>query len=108
LSSMESDEFKKKFPTLAKEMEEGVGKADIEFQPAQPKAKRRFAGYNPDVYDFLRRCKTIEQAEEIIEYMKSKGEITEEKADELLNQLKAEGLRSFGSRKVESFYEKRG
>lgn len=105
---MERDEFKKKFPTLAKEMEEGVGKADIKFQPTPPKAKRRFAGYDPDVYDFIRRCKTNEQAEEIIEYMRSKGEITEEKADELLNQLNEEGLQSFGSRKEESYYEKRG
>ena len=105
---MERDEFKKRFPKLAKEMEEGIGKADIEFMPAPPKAKRRFAGYSPDIYDFLRRCKTDEEAEEIIEYLKTKGEITEEKAEELQEQLKTDGLQSFGSRKDEDYYEKRG
>ncbi len=29
---MERDEFKKRFPTLAKEVAEGNGKADLEFE----------------------------------------------------------------------------
>ena len=34
--------------------------------------------------------------------------ITEEEAEELQEQLKTDGLQSFGSRKDEDYYEKRG
>jgi len=41
---MKRDEFKKRFPAIAKEMEEGKGKADLEFEVEPPKPQRRFAG----------------------------------------------------------------
>jgi len=103
---MEKKEFKKKFPKLAAEMESGEGKVDIEFQVEKPKPTRKFARYDPDVIDFIRRCTTEDQAYEIIEYLEKRGEVTKEAADELCKQLKEEGLRSFGRKKEHGFYER--
>lgn len=105
---MEKEEFKKRFPTLAKEIEEGEGKAGLNFQVEKPEPKRKFAGYDPDIVDFLRRCNTEEEALEIIEYMKDRDEITDEEANQYLEKLKEEGLRSFGTKKGPGYYEKEG
>ncbi|MCW4051484.1 MAG: DUF2095 domain-containing protein [Candidatus Bathyarchaeota archaeon] len=101
---MEKKDLKKRFPTLAKEMEEGAGRADLEFEAEKP--KRKFSDYDPDVMDFLRRCTTDEQALEIIEYMKNREEITVKTAEELCAQLKEKGLRSFGRKRDPGFYER--
>ena len=55
--------------------------------------------FNPCAVDFIRRCDTEVQAEEIIAYLQKKGEITQEYAEELRCKLKREGVRSFGSKK---------
>ena len=100
---MERDEFKKRFPALAGEMDEGKGKADLSFTGDKP--KRRFSGYDPDVIDFLRRCDTDEQAREIIEYLQGRDEVTAEQADELLTKLERDGVRSFGKKKKHGYYK---
>ena len=105
---MERDDFKKRYPTLAKEMEEGTGKADLVFEVEAPKPDCRFAGYDPGVTDFLRRCSSDEEAFEIIEYLVKRGEVTAEEAEELHRRLRDEGLRSFGPKKKPGFYEKEG
>lgn len=105
---MERKEFKKKFPKLAEEMDQGVGKADLDFEVEKPKPQRKFAGYDPDVIDFIRRCTNDTQALEIIEYMKNREEITVEEADQLCKQLEEQGLRSFGRKKAPGFYEREG
>jgi len=64
--------------------------------------------FNPQALDFLRRCETELQAEEIIAYLQKKGEITEEYASELRCQLKRDGVRSFGPKKEEYYYFKEG
>ncbi len=61
-------------------------------------------GFDPGVVDFIRRAKTDEEAIEIIEYMRKRGEISDEKAKMVLDQLKNEGLRSFGSYKQDGYY----
>jgi len=68
----------------------------------------KFRHYNPDVVDFLRRCDTEKQAEEIITYLQKRGELTENHACKLRTQLKKEGVRSFGSKKEENYYFKQG
>jgi hypothetical protein len=103
---METEEFKKKYPRLAKEMEIGEGKSDLKFEIEKPRIKRKFAGYEPSIIDFIRRCTNITQALEIIEYMRSRSEITEEQAEKLYIQLEKEGLRSFGQKKVPGYYER--
>jgi hypothetical protein len=64
--------------------------------------------FNPQAVDFLRRCDTKEQAEEIIAYLEKKGEITKEYAHELRCQLKKGGVRAFGPKKEENHYFKEG
>ena len=105
---MKRDEFKKRFPAIAKEMEEGKGKADLEFEVEPSKPQRRFAGYDPDVIDFIRRCSGEEEALEIIEYLRGREEITVEEAERLYRQLEEEGLRSFGPKKELGYYEREG
>lgn len=64
--------------------------------------------FNPQAVDFLRRCDTEAQAEEIISYLQKKGEITVDYASELRCQLKKDGVRSFGPKKEEYHYFKEG
>jgi len=64
--------------------------------------------FNPSAVDFIRRCDTELQAEEIIAYLLKKGEITRENAEQIRFQLKRDGLRSFGPKKEEYHYFKEG
>ncbi|AHL22587.1 DUF2095 family protein [Thermococcus nautili] len=108
----DKEEFEKRFPALAKELEEGgvpieAFRADEEEgeQEAEP---RSFAGYEPTVIDFLRRCETDEEALEIINWMESRGEITPEIAKELRITLAKKGVRAFGPKKEWGWYERHG
>jgi len=67
-----------------------------------------FVHYMPDVIDFIRRCDTKEQAEEIIDYMEKRGEIKKQYAENLRKQLRERGVRSFGPKKEENYYFKQG
>ncbi len=116
--------LKKMFPHLYKELERGDVKVPInavrknpeevenaecekeEFEPTVFPDKLRH--FNPCVVDFIRRCDTEAQAEEIIAYLQKKGEITQEYAEELRYQLKREGVRSFGPKKEENYYFREG
>ena len=60
--------------------------------------------FNPSAVDFIRRCDTEAQAEEIIAYLQKKGEITKEVAEQMRCQLKRDGVRSFGPKKEEGLY----
>jgi hypothetical protein len=112
--------LKKMFPHLYKELETGDVKVPInavrknpqeaenaeaeeeEFEPTVLSDKLRH--FNPSAVDFIRRCDTEAQAEEIIAYLRKKGEITQTYAEELRCQLKREGVRSFGPKKEEYYY----
>jgi len=116
--------IKKIFPHLYEELETGEAKVPInavrknpetieeaeceeeEFTPTVPLDKLRH--FNPSAVDFIRRCDTEVQAEEIIVYLEKKGEITREHAKELQIQLKRDGVRSFGPKKEEYYYFKEG
>ena len=98
--------IKKIFPHLYEELETGEAKVPInavrkspeaienaeceeeeeEFAPSVPLDKLRH--FNPSAVDFIRRCDTNAQAEEIILYLEKKCEIAKEYADELCSQLK--------------------
>jgi hypothetical protein len=60
--------------------------------------------FNPSAVDFIRRCDTDAQAEEIINYLLNKGEISAEYACELKGKLKSHGVRCFGPKKEENYY----
>jgi len=116
------------FPNLIKELETGENKvpidgvradaakaeegvADIEEEllaEAENALPDKFRHYNPTVVDFIRRCDTQAQAEEIITYLQKRGEITEVDAKKVREQLKKEGVRSFGPKKEEDYYFKQG
>ncbi len=64
--------------------------------------------FNPSAVDFIRRCDTEMQAEEIIAYLQKKSEITKESAEQMRCQLKRDGVRSFGPKKEEYHYFKEG
>ena len=112
---MESDKetFKKLFPNLVKELESDKNKVAInsvrtDIQTGERATSKRFMHYTPDVIDFIRRCDTEQQAEEIIDYMEKKGEIQKQYAKRLRKQLKEKGVRSFGPKKEENYYFKHG
>jgi hypothetical protein len=122
--AMDKKSLKKMFPHLYKELETGECKVPIdavrknpqeaenaeageeEFEPTVLTDKLRH--FNPSAVDFIRRCDTEAQAEEIIAYLQKKGEITKEYAEELRCQLKREGVRSFGPKKEENYYFREG
>ena len=128
--AIDKESLKKMFPNLYRELEEGEVKISIdsvrrnpqeaetetteaaEKQEVEPKAATtnpdKLRHFNPTAVDFIRRCDTEAQAEEIIVYLQKKGEITEEYAEELRCQLKQEGVRSFGPKKEENHYFREG
>jgi hypothetical protein len=122
--AIDKKSLKKMFPHLCNELESGEVKVPInavrkdaeaienaeceegEFVPTVPFDKLRH--FNPTAVDFIRRCDTDGQAEEIIAYLEKKDEITKEYAEELRCQLKKNGVRCFGPKKEEYYYFKEG
>lgn len=96
-------EFKKKYPNLAKEIEESNFiriKVEKDDNPED-----RFKGYNPGVIDFLNRCSTEEEGMEIIKYLERRGEISSDYALRLRIQLIKYGIRSFGPKREWGYYK---
>ena len=105
----EKNRFKRTFPNLAKEMgssehKTAINSVRMDARDGEEAASKDFTHYMPDVIDFLRRCETENQAEEIIAYMEKRGEIGKQYADRLRKQLKEKGVRSFGPKKKEGYY----
>ena len=101
--NMSIDEFRKKYPHLAKEILDGEGlyirmKIKVKYDP--------WRGFQPGVIDFIRRARNEKEALEVIDYMEKKGEISPKEAEALRKQLKERGLRSFGPRKYDGYYFK--
>jgi len=128
---MEKKDLRKMFPHLYGELEGGEVKIPINAIRKDPLAAEaevengedcvcdechepiadttepdKLRHFNPQAVDFLRRCDTEAQAEEIIAYLAKKGEITEEYASELRCQMKKDGVRVFGPKKEEYHYFK--
>lgn len=112
---METDRksFKKMFPNLSEELEGGDSQVPIDAvrtdsEAAEKAMPDKFRNFDPNVVDFIRRCDTEEQAKTIIAYLEKRGEVSKEYAQELRQQLKREGVRSFGPKKEEGYYFKQG
>lgn len=119
---------KKMFPNLIKELETSDNKVAINSVRADPLRAEapaddaeetmlaetknalpdKFRHYNPTAVDFIRRCDTTDQAEDIISYLQKRGEITAEQAEVLRAQIKKDGVRSFGPKKELDYYLKQG
>ena len=127
--AIDKKSLKKMFPHLYGELETGEVKVPINAVRKNPlEAEEAAAGeeceeeesapctetpdklrhFNPSAVDFIRRCDTEAQAEEIIDYLQKKGEITKENAEHMRCQLKQKGVRSFGPKKEENHYFKEG
>lgn len=109
----DKEKLRRMFPRLAEEMETDENKMEVNSvrtttQITKESSSRRLDGYNPDVVDFIRRCDGEAQAEEIITYMEKRGEIDKTHARKLRNQLRQQGVRSFGSKKEADYYLKHG
>lgn len=110
---LDKENFKKMFPSLAEELQSNenkvaVNSVRIDNQMAEEASSERFVNYMPDVIDFIRRCDTEEQAEEIIAYLEKRGEVKRQYAENLRKQLKEKGVRSFGPKKENDYYLKHG
>jgi hypothetical protein len=127
---MDKKSLKGSFPNLYRELEDGENKVSIDAIRKDPQqaenvaceeydceeedfevcnqAPDKLRHFNPSAVDFICRCDTEVQAEEIIAYLRKKGEITSEYAQELRRQLKSDGVRSFGAKKEENYYFKEG
>lgn len=109
--------FRSQFPHLAEELEkartvvriDGVRWEETErTKVVDTPSRAKFAGYSPDVIDFIRRCDTEEQALEIIDFLERRKEIDSAHAETLRHQLRTRGLRSFGPKKTWGYYEREG
>jgi hypothetical protein len=129
--AIDKKSIKKIFPHLYEELENGETKVPINAVRKNPQeaeeemnvsdesdcteeefvceeAPDKLRHFNPSAVDFIRRCDTETQAEEIIAYLQKKGEITKGTAEQMVFQLKRDGVRSFGSKKEEYHYFKEG
>ena len=130
--AIDKKSLKKMFPNLYNELETGEVKVPInavrknpldseevvtgeecnkceeeEFAP-YTETPNRLRHFSPSAVDFIRRCDTEAQVEEIVAYLQKKGEITQENAEQLRCKLKRDGLRSFGPKKGENYYFREG
>lgn len=110
---LDKEALKKMFPNLARELGEsenriGINSVRTDTSTGEEAVSRDFAHYDPDAIDFIRRCETEKQAEEIIDYMEKKGEIEKQYTTGLRKQLREKGVRSFGSKKETDYYLKHG
>jgi hypothetical protein len=107
---LKKESFKRMFPNLAREVGSEENRISVNSVRTDNEAGEKHAtqgklnDYMPDVIDFLRRCDTDEQAEEIILYMEKRGELDKQYAEKLRKQLKDKGLRSFGPKKEHGYY----
>ncbi|MCD6529254.1 DUF2095 family protein [Candidatus Bathyarchaeota archaeon] len=107
---IDKESFKRMFPNLYREIENKTQTVKIDGVRLNADEEKDegdvLRGFIPGAVDYIRRCDKVEEAEEIILYLKSRGEIEEEYADKLLKQLKEKGLRSFGPKKEDGYYFK--
>jgi len=102
------DDIKEFFPAIYKELKESEQiLSEHEARTSKGTKKiRKFRGYEPGVIDFICRCKTVDEAIEIINFLFERDEISEKEKEELLLQLKEEGLESFGPHRTPGYYER--
>ena len=104
----EDGDFREVFPSLSKELEEQTTKTlkidGVRTMAEETGSTRNKETFTPDVVDYIRRCDTVSQALEIVDFLVKQNEISSSQAREIKGQLKADGLRSFGSKKEKDHY----
>jgi hypothetical protein len=105
----EDEEFRRNFPALSKELEEGttqtfpIDGVRTVSEESESKEEEKI-NYTPDVVDYIRRCDTLTQANEIVDFLAKQGEISVGQARAIKSKLKADGIRSFGAKKEKDHY----
>jgi len=108
----EKKRFKRVFPNLADEVETDENRVSISSVRSdtavaeRASTAKRFDNYVPDAVDYIRRCDSEKQAEEIVDYLEKRREVTVEYAQKLRKQLKSKGVRSFGPKKADDYYSR--
>jgi hypothetical protein len=107
---MEFDEreFKSKFPHLYEELgdstagenEESKGS---EVQNAQPDLSNQCPA---EAVSYIRRARNNDEAIEVVNYLRRRGELSEREASSIIRQIREQGVRSFGSLKTWGHYER--
>ena len=102
---MSIEEFKKKYPNIAKELfsEDKPEGSSIDLRFETPLTDP-WRGYLPGPIDYIRRAKSIEEAIRVIDYLEEHGEITLDEANMYREKLLKEGLEAFGPRKEDNYY----
>jgi len=93
------EKFRKMFPNLYREIEGEVKSIWLRELQRDP-----WRGYQPSPEDFIARAGSVEEAMEAIDYLEMVGEITGEKAEELREKIRREGLEGFGEKRMPGFY----
>ncbi len=109
----DDDEFRKLYPALSRELEDSDAiEYEIEGVRTMSGEKGEEAAdeetFLPNAIDYIRRCDTVPQAVEIVDYLANRGELTAGQARDIKKQLRSEGLRSFGTKKEKDHYLKHG
>ncbi|MBD3340146.1 MAG: DUF2095 domain-containing protein [Candidatus Lokiarchaeota archaeon] len=116
------EEFRDKFPKLAEEMGSQTKTIKIEsikFESKKEEDEKSIAPkkdipnelINPGATDFIRRCSSIEEAFEILDFLLKRNEITKLKYGKIKKEITREGLKKFiekcGGFKGSGYYEKK-
>ncbi|MCY0867898.1 MAG: DUF2095 family protein [Desulfurococcus sp.] len=99
------EDFKEKYPNLAREILDGEGEGDLKiiFDASYIDP---WKGYLPSAIDYIRRCKTVEEALEVLDYLVKHEELSVEEGVRLRRILEEKGLEYFGRRKEDDYYYK--
>lgn len=96
------EDFKKKFPKLSDELLSGKTKSlKLHVEIIDP-----WRGYVPTVVDYIRRCRTVEEAFEVVDYLVRRNELPVEEGEKIKEMLRSNGIEAFGGRKEDDYYYK--
>ncbi|MEM1627899.1 MAG: DUF2095 family protein [Desulfurococcaceae archaeon] len=98
------EEFRKRFPHLAGEILDNKTKQitlKVDKHLIDP-----WKGYIPTAIDYIRRCSTVKEAHEVINYLIKRGELKAEEGYEIMKIIETQGLEAFGGRKEDDYYYK--
>ncbi len=99
------DEFRRKYPNLAREILDGEGLGiNLVIDRREYRLDDPWRGYMPGIEDYLRRCRNVEEAYEVIMYLEKQGEISSEDAKRYREIIEKHGLEYFGPRKEDDYY----
>ncbi len=109
-----TDDMEEKFPHLhaeitRKSMNINIDVVEGNFGPSKQGEGHEnlidpFRDFMPSVSDYLCRARTEKEAKEIIDFSLGQGRLSEQEADELLEQLEKEGVRAFGTIRTNGHY----